>query len=149
MITEDESLYSFVSLRPVSEWSPEQGCPAWVESAGRTCGKEPTKGYLCARHHTAAYRRMTRAHEKRREQNRAASEYRAKMTPQWAEELERVEAEIARRDQPVVNDRAAVGGVVHPSIRKKQKHLMSDKNVSRMAELHRRAEELRRKIGAA
>ena len=33
-------------------------CPAWIESAGRRCGKPATVGLLCGRHHAVAEKRL-------------------------------------------------------------------------------------------
>lgn len=148
MTARDHALAMMVSLR-IDDWTLEQGCPAWIESADRACGREPAKGMLCRRHHTVASRRWNQERQRREDAARDAALKRSRMIPEWQAELARVEAEIERLDQPVVRDRAAVGGAVHPSIRKAQRRLMSDANVRRMAELWRRHEELTRKIGGA
>lgn len=32
-------------------------CPAWMEAAERVCGRPPSVGYLCSRHHKVAEHR--------------------------------------------------------------------------------------------
>lgn len=134
-----------VALR-MDNWNPEQGCPAWIESADRQCGKPNTEGYLCKRHHTVAVRRYEDHLLRERTKQERREAWREKNLPLWRAELAKVDAEIERRDQPVVRDRA-VGGVVHPSIRTRQRALISDSNVKLMAALWRKHEELRRLIG--
>lgn len=136
-----------VALR-MDNWKPEQGCPAWIESADRQCGKPNKEGYLCMRHHTVAVRRYEDHLLRERTKRELREAWREKSLPLWRAELAKVDAEIERRDQPVVRDRAAVGGVVHRSIRKKQAALMSDTNVRRMAALWAKHEELTKLIGA-
>lgn len=123
------------------------GCPAWIESADRVCGKDPVRGYLCNRHHNVAVKRQGKALEKAHADAQKRAEYRAEKLPGWKAELERINAEIERRDQPVVRDRAAATGFVHKSIQKKRMAALSDSNVKRMAALWRRHEELTKLIG--
>lgn len=144
----DRALAMQVALR-LDDWTAAQGCPAWIDSADRQCGRPPAEGYLCRRHHTVAVRRLEKDQARRQAAAEKRAAHRAANLPAWRAELARVEAEIERRDRPVVADRAAVGGVVHPSIRKRQLAALSDTNVKRMAELYRRHDELTRKIGAA
>lgn len=136
-----------VALR-LDGWAPERGCPAWIESADRVCGRPPAHDYLCKRHHTVALRRWDSAVTRNAERAQARAEYRARMLPEWKAELAKVTAEIERRDPPRPNDRAAYTGYVHPSLRRQQSRLLSDSNVQRMAELWRKHDELTRKIGA-
>jgi hypothetical protein len=56
-------LATHVALR-VDDWKPSHGCPAWIKSKDRQCGRAPYDkdgGVLCKRHRTVASRR----HEKR------------------------------------------------------------------------------------
>jgi len=115
-------------------------CPAWVADE-RRCGKPVTDGYLCARHATVARRRWdTRAAIEAQRSERYATD-RAILLPIKRARLADVEAEIARREPKLPNDRAAYTGNVHPSIARRG-HL-SDTNVARMAALHREADQLR------
>lgn len=143
---EDLALASYVALR-LDDWTPEQGCPAWVESRSTTCKRDLFMNTaLCLRHRGVASKR----HEKRRaellKQQAERIEYRAKMLPEWEAELAKVEADMERYGGAPTTDRAAYGGEVHPSIQRAQLRQLSDTNVQRMARLSRRAEELRRKI---
>lgn len=143
----DMRLALHVALR-MDDYRVSFGCPAWIESADRMCGKEPVRGYLCNRHHNVAVKRQGKALDEAAKKAREREAYRAKKLPEWKAELEKVNAEIERRDQPVVRDRAAVGGNTHPSIWKKQKAALSDTNVKRMADLWRRHEHLTKLIGS-
>lgn len=144
----DRALAMMVAIR-IDDWTAEQGCPAWVESADRTCGRPPAEGMLCKRHHTVASRRWSRERQRREDAARDAALNRARMIPEWKAELARVERAIENVNRPVVQDRAAVGGVVHPSIRKRQRAALSDAKVRHLAALHRRRADLVQKIGAA
>lgn len=140
------ALASYVALR-LDDWKPEHGCPAWVESRDSTCGKKPAEAALCKRHKNVATKRHQKALEALQAQQAARAEYRAKMLPQWKEELAKVEADMQRYGGSPTTDRAAYGGAVHPSIRRQQLRQLSDTNVQRMARLVRKAEDLRSKIG--
>lgn len=146
MTLDEAILANQVALR-LDTWEPSHGCPAWIDSADRQCGRPNTIGYLCKRHHTVAVRRLDALEakaEKRREEREA---YRAENLPRWRELLDKVGAEIERSDPPRLADRAAYTGHVHKSLRRQQSRLLSDSNVKRMAELWRRHDELTRKIG--
>ena len=118
-------------------------CPAWIASAERRCGKPATDGHLCARHHQVAVRRWdarTAAEATRAE--RYATD-RAILAPTKRARLADVEAEIARREPSAPLDRAAYTGNVHPSIARRRRSHLTDTNVTRMAALHREADQLR------
>ena len=116
-------------------------CPAWIASADRKCGKPRAVGYLCARHDKVARRTWeTRAAAEATRSERYATD-RAILAPMKRARLADVEAEIARREPSAPLDRAAYTGNVHPSIARRP-HL-TDTNVSRMAALHREADQLR------
>jgi len=138
-----------VALR--DDYKPSAPCPAWIESADRTCGREPTHDYLCKRHDTIARRRHadslhreTQERERQRERIRA---HRAANLTKWRTRLERIESEITSFNAAGVTDRAAYTGLVHPSINRKRMAALSDSNVQRMAKLHSEAETLRKLIG--
>ena len=132
------TLASVVALR-VDNIGPT--CPAWIDSADRRCGKPQTDGYLCNRHAKVARRTLAArlAVDATRSERHATD--RAILLPAKRARLADVEAEIARREPKLPNDRAAYTGNVHPSIARRG-HL-SDANVTRMAALHREAEQLR------
>ena len=116
-------------------------CPAWIASADRKCGKSRAVGYLCARHDKVARRtREARAAAEALRSERYATD-RAILAPTKRARLADVEAEIARREPSAPLDRAAYTGNVHPSIARRP-HL-TDTNVTRMAALHREADQLR------
>ena len=132
-------LAAMVALRP-----PTPGdalCPAWLDTAERRCGKPVTDGHLCARHHQVAVRRWdARTAVEAARSERYATD-RAILAPAKRARLADVEAEIARREPSAPLDRAAYTGNVHPSIARRS-HL-TDANVTRMAALHREADQLR------
>lgn len=143
---EERVLASHVALR-IDDWNISQGCVAWVDSRDSTCAKPPL-GYsmLCKRHRGVALKRHEKWFEAKLARQAERIEYRAKMLPEWEAELAKVEADMERYGGMPTTDRAAYGGVSHPSIRKAQLRQLSETNVQRMARLSRRAEELRRKI---
>lgn len=130
-------------------------CSAWLEAAGRVCGKA-TDGHLCPRHRTVARRRFEAAVDKRRaELERAAAERnerrqraRARVEGNQAQ-LERVEAQLARLSAPVVQDRAAVGGAVHPSIARRTEAAFSPARTQKILALSTEAQKLRAEITLA
>lgn len=148
-VMKDElALAGYVALR-VDDWEPERGCPAWIESADKQCGRAPIEGTaLCKRHRSVAVVRRDKALAAA--QHRAAErvKYRAKMLPEWRAELTKVESDMERYGGAPTTDRAAYGGAAHASIQRQQLRQLSDTNVRRMAKLSRRAQELRDKIGA-
>ena len=137
-----------VALPRPERWGAS--CPAWIESADRKCGKPRTEGYLCKRHHTVAVRRLAVRREVDARQSEQAAERRARNLPLWREELARIEKRMAALDPPLATtDRAAYGGVLHPSIVRERARRWSDSRVEEMARLVNRAEDLRRWIGDA
>ena len=116
-------------------------CPAWIAGAERKCGKPRAVGLLCVRHALVAERRLDlKAADAARDAIEAAAE-RGRLAPAKRARLADVEAEIARREPSAPLDRAAYTGNVHPSIARRP-HL-TDTNVTRMAALHREADQLR------
>lgn len=131
-------LAAMVALRV---YNLDDTCPAWIASAERRCGKPRAVGYLCARHDKVARERWdARAAIEIQRSERYATD-RAILRPAKLARLAAVEAEIARREPALPNDRAAYTGNVHPSIARRG-HL-TDTNVTRMAALHREADQLR------
>lgn len=116
-------------------------CPAWIATTERRCGKPRAVGYLCARHDKVARRiwDARTAVEAARSERHATD--RAILRPVKRARLAEIEVEIARREPSLPNDRAAYTGNVHPSIARRG-HL-TDTNVTRMAALHREADQLR------
>lgn len=59
-------LANYMALRPL-EFYPAATCVAWMDSADRVCGKPATANdtHLCARHSTAARKRLAAAIEHR------------------------------------------------------------------------------------
>lgn len=145
----DLALASYVALPNPANWG--EGCTAWVDSRDAQCGKPRTEGFLCKRHHTTAVKRMeknraeTAARQERRVNERAESiRVNGK---EWLDRLDKVNSELNRSTASLVKDRAATGGNVHPSIKKKVLNQLSDSNVSRVAELLRVKADLERKLG--
>ena len=64
-------------------------------------------------------------------------------------ELARVSAQLERLTAPAVNDRAAMGGAVHPSIARRMDASLSETRVAKGQRLTRRAEHLRQQITLA
>lgn len=119
-------------------------CRHWVgsDTKGHICGQPVADGIKrCAKHQAAEIARVTKALQTDRERAaRADASWRARnaaKVPGWRVQLERAEAEYARRTQSVVTDRAAVGGSMHPSIVRAQRSSLSDSNVARVVELER------------
>lgn len=119
-------------------------CRDWVgsDTKGHICGQPVADGIKrCAKHQAAEIARVTNALQTDRERvARADAAWRARnaaKVPGWRVQLERAEAEYARRTQSVVTDRAAVGGSMHPSIVRAQRSSLSDSNVARAVELER------------
>ena len=124
--------------RTVALWSSPldgDGCPAWIESTDRECGKPQTVGLLCPRHAKVAERRFAAEVAKRQAESEKRAAERARLLPIKQARLAQVEAEMARLDPPRPVDRAAYTGYVHPSITKKRRRFLSDSRVSRMAAL--------------
>lgn len=130
-----------------------RGCAAWVDSRDSFCGQKRHEGMLCKRHHGVAVKRLTADGERRMEKAAAARARDAVMLPRWREELADLEQSIASLDARLSTpmERAAIGGAVHPRIRKKQMADMNrDMKTWRQLEPKiERAEELRRLIARA
>ena len=143
----EKALASYVALR-IDDWAPEHGCPAWIESADRQCGRQPVDAaMLCKRHRNVALKREQKARLKQKEQADRTKAYRAENLPKWRAERELIEAQMEHYGSPATNDRAAFGGATHPSIRRKQLQSLSDTNVRRMADLSKRWQRLTELIG--
>ena len=143
----EKALASYVALR-IDDWRPEHGCPAWIESADRQCGRQPIESaMLCARHRNVSLKREQKARIKQKEQADRTKAYRAENLPKWRAERELIEAQMEHYGSPATNDRAAFGGQAHPSIRRKQLQQFSDTNVRRMARLSERWQKLTELIG--
>ena len=119
-------------------------CRDWVgsDTKGHICGQPVADGIKrCAKHQAAEIARVTKALQADRDRaaraNAAWRERNARKVPGWRSQLERAEAEYARRTQSVIADRAAVGGSMHPSIVRAQRSALSDSNVARVVELER------------
>lgn len=130
-----------------------KGCAAWVDSRDSFCGKPCHEGMLCKRHHGIAVKRLVLEDERRKAKAEAGRAKDAAMLPRWREELADLEQSIATLDArlSVPMERAAIGGAVHPRIRKKQ---MADMNRDmktwrQMGPKIERVEELRRVIARA
>ena len=130
-----------------------KGCPAWVDSRDSFCGKPHHSGMLCKRHHGIAVKRVAAEVERLKAKAEADRAKNAAVLPRWREELADLEKSIAsleaRFSDPM--ERAAIGGEVHPRIRKKQMADMA-RGMETWRQLHpkiKRAEELRRIIARA
>ena len=124
--TRDLALASLVSISGLDTdriaAAAQHGCPAWIESKDSYCHRPAKVGLLCKRHDTVAQKRaddLVAREAARREIERASA---VKSLPVWRAELADLEASIAKYEasQPQTMERAATGGNVHPSIRKKQ-----------------------------
>lgn len=130
-------------------------CQAWMDSADRQCSKD-TDGLLCPRHRTVAAKRAEAAVARRRaEREKDAAERAERVRAARAreqsnrEELARVTAELDRLTAPVVADRAATGGAVHPSIARRVAAQFSDSRVQRVTRLQDRQGHLEKQIALA
>lgn len=147
LTTNAQAYAAYVALR-VDDWQPHHGCCAWVESRDSQCGKTPLENQmLCNRHKTIALKRHEKNVQKEQAQQQQRVAYRARMLPEWQAELEQVEADMERYGGSPTTDRAAYGGLSHPSIQRAQLRQLSDTNVQRMARLSERAQRLREQIG--
>lgn len=119
-------------------------CRHWIgsDATGRMC-REPAGGPLpfCEKHLKIERARAAKLIEKRRaSEARSEVAWRARNVPrlpQMRVQLERAEAEYARRTASPIGDRAAVGGSMHGSIVRAQRGHLSDSNVARVVELER------------
>jgi hypothetical protein len=127
-------------------------CIYWVgsDAAGHRCNAAVVKVGLCAKHFPIELER-TRKLLAEQEASRARTEQawkgrNAGRLPAWRVNLERAEAEYARRTASPVNDRAAVGGNIHGGVVRSQQRHLSDSNVARVVELERIIQGLRADI---
>ncbi|WP_018296490.1 hypothetical protein [Corynebacterium lubricantis] len=145
----DIALAAQVAIGGPDRWGDR--CPAWIESKNRMCGRLRAQGYLCKLHNTVATRRLERATATTKAKREAIKQKRQERynrhIDKWREQLKRVDAELERRTGSPSNDRAAYGGNVHPSIRRKQEAQFSDSNVKRVGELLELKRGLEREIG--
>lgn len=146
-----EQLASMVLIGPfdnaLDHWESSRGCVAWLDGPDRRCGKD-APGYLCTLHQKTAERRWERHVAKAAARADKARQDRARDLPRWRAELERLEAEIRRLDPPpATTDLAAYGGDMHASLRRARANHLSDDRVAKLANLHRKADRLRRQIG--
>lgn len=124
-------------------------CAYWVgsDTTGHRCNTVSVKGGYCEKHYAIVLDRTKKKLEK--ERARAARDNAAWFTrnvhraPSWRAQLERAEAEYARRTASPVADRAAVGGDMHGSVVRAQSRHLSDSNIARVVELERIIETLR------
>lgn len=131
-------------------------CEHWIgsDATGRMCRADVTTEFCFCDKHLP----IQRARIEKRIANDKASAARAEAAwrernvprlPQMRVRLERAEAEYARRTRSVVDDRAAMGGMTHPSIERARLSSLSDSNVSRVVELQRVIADLTAKIARA
>ena len=131
------------------------GCRYWIgsDATGRRCNADPVEHGLCGKHLEVERRRAEKTIEKDRaaaaRREAAWRERNLHRLPAWRAQLERAEAEYARRAASPTGDRAAVGGNTHPSIVRAQARHLSDTNVSRVVELEGIITRLRRDIARA
>lgn len=127
----------------------EQRCRHWIgsDATGRRCNAEIERVGLCAKHYPIELERTKKQIAKH--EDAAAKRERAwvarnvRNLPAWRVQLERAEAEYARRTTSPVADRAAVGGSMHGSVVRAQGQHLSDSNVARVVELDRAIKKLR------
>ena len=129
-------------------------CPFWVESRDARCGStELIDGRWCKRHPTVMARRLEKKAAQEAAYRREARRRAVTMLPRWREELAALEQSIETLESrfSTTMERAAIGGAVHPRIRKKQMSDMSrDMKTWRQLEPKiQRAETLRRLIARA
>jgi hypothetical protein len=142
----------------LSEIVPEKvSCRHWIgsDSAGHVCGSD-ADGPLpyCPKHLEVQKRRVAKDLEKSRAQSaRAEAAWLARnlpRLPQMRVQLERAEAEFARRTASAgPADLAAHGGAMHQGIRREKLAKLSDTNVTRVLELEKLIERLRKDIARA
>jgi uncharacterized small protein (DUF1192 family) len=128
------------------------GCCFWVgsDTKGHVCGADVHKFGLCVKHFAVELERTKKRLAKEKAQHDAAEarwrERNRSKLPAWRVQLERAEAEYARRTASPVGDRAAVGWSMHTSVVRAQRSHLSDTNVARVAELDRIITRLRANI---
>lgn len=131
-------------------------CEHWIgsDTTGRMCRADVTTEFrFCEKHLPTQRARLEKQIAKDRASSvRAEAAWRERNVPRLPQmhvQLERAQAEYARRTQSTVDDRAAVGGKTHPSIDRARLRSLSDSNVSRVVELQRIIESLTRDIARA
>ncbi len=118
-------------------------CVYWVgsDTTGHRCEAEAVQSSHCAKHYPIALRRLQKQAERlagsHARTDAAWRDRNRRRLPQWRVQLERAEAEYARRTASPTTDRAAVGGDTHRSIVAAQARHLSDTNVARVVELER------------
>ena len=118
-------------------------CIYWIgsDTKGRRCTDDATTARHCAKHYPIARARAEKAmhadHAKRERADTAWLDRNRWQFPAWRTQLERAEAEYARRTTSPTQDRAAVGGNIGASIVRMQARHLSDTNVDRILELDR------------
>lgn len=145
MSKQDRALASMVAITPPDRRGTQ--CVAWVESRDAECGKDATNGFLCSRHTTVAKRRWEKHQAKRQAREQKRAQHRAEHMTEWLAERDRIDAEIAKRTQPLTTDRAFSGGVGTKKHRKHLSRQFSDANVERVGALLRRRQTLEVLIG--
>lgn len=150
--TADLTLTPYVVL---GELTDPGHCQAWMEAAARRCGR-PTDGHLCTRHRTVASRRRATALAKRQaEDARRASANQARRAQARANvernrrELFHISNRLKIITAAPTQDRAAVGGNVHPSIARRTEAAFSPARTAEVRRLNRRAETLRAELALA
>lgn len=121
---------------------PDNECPAWMESADRRCGKAPTVGFLCARHHKVALSRWEKAKAKDAAVLAKSVEKAKVRLPDAEAELARVEARLQQLD-PMLrerrNDPSTDPAMVNMPLRRR---MVSDTRIEILARLHEKRERL-------
>lgn len=131
-------------------------CEHWIgsDATGRMCRADVFSEFrFCEKHLPIQRARIEKQLAKEELSNaRAEAAWRSRNVPrllQMRAQLERAEAEYARRTSSTVDDRAAVGGKTHPSIDRARLSSLSDSNVARVVELQRIIADLKRTIARA
>lgn len=132
-----------------------EACRHWIgsDTAGHRCTAPTVGAHLCEKHYAVELRRvekdLAKQRERRDRENAAWLSRNASKLPSWRVQLERAEAQYARRTDAPVADRAAVGGSMHTSIVRAQRSHLSDTNITRVIELERIISRLRADIARA
>lgn len=132
-------------------------CEHWIgsDATGRVCGVVVEGDGLpfCPKHLEVQARREAKRLESNAAKRARADEAwlirNAHMLPVWRTQLERAEAEYARRTGSPATDRAAFGGDMSAAAKRSQAAVLSDSNVIRVNELLRIIERLRSDIARA
>ncbi len=131
-------------------------CEHWIgsDATGRMCRADVTSMCrFCEKHLPVERARAEKRLAKEKASNaRAEAAWSARNVPrlpQMRVQLERAEAEYARRTRSTVDDRAAVGGMTHRSIDRARLASLSDSNVSHVVELQATIANLKRDIARA